>query len=431
MSIFEFGIPFFYRSNFRAIVAGGGTDGGVPFMGEQLNHTKSETVYFDFSKTSMSIAHLKFKMRGQLKIVSVLDWIESIPRLGIGKFDFIGSTGVLHHLKCPQKGLNIVNDIQLSHGGAQFMVYGTYGRTGVYQIQELMQIINKQQTPMKTELRHAKAILSKLSDGHWLNHFGRVDKIPNHDIYDLFLHKKDVSYTIPGVYEWVQKSGYNVVDFSNPENRISMSITHILSDKILYQKLTKIADSVKHYSIGELICGLIMKQDLYVTKSYRDSEAIVDLKESVVYAYGSPSGFPRVMNDTRNYRKHRNETFIFSKLARTHIDNELLKSQEAYGSLNEPPTESMGFSWPYTKFNNFVVESLTKKPSRAKSLKSLIYDFNDNSKFNLTMTEGITKFRILFSYLKQTSIFFVKHQSIPSFPLTCCRNKFTLFSSDI
>merc|ERR1712062_275255 len=148
---------------------------------------------------------------------------------------------------------------------------------------------------------------------------------------------------------------------------------------ILYQKLTKIPDSVKHYWIGELICGLIMKQDLYVTKSHRNSEAIVDLNDSVVYAYGSPAGFPRVMNDTRNYRKHRNETFIFSKLARTDVDNELLKSQETYSSSNEPPTESMGFAWPYTKFNNFVVESLTKKPPRAKSLKSLIHDFNDHS----------------------------------------------------
>ena len=137
------------------------------------------------------------------------------------------------------------------------------------------------------------------------------------------------------------------------------------------------------------------------------------------------------MNDTTNYRNHRNETFIFSKLARTHIDNELLTSQETYRSLNEPPTESMGFAWPYTNFNNFVVETLTKKPPRATSLKSLIYDFNDNSKLNLTMSEGLAKFRILFSYLKQTSIFFVKHKSIPSFPLTCCRNKFTLFSSDV
>ena len=94
-------------------------------MAEQLNHTDSEVVYLDFSTSSMSIAQYRAKMRGWLKIVWVIDWIESIPRLGIGSFDLVASTGVLHHLKNPQKGLSIVSTTQLPHGGAEFMVYGT------------------------------------------------------------------------------------------------------------------------------------------------------------------------------------------------------------------------------------------------------------------------------------------------------------------
>ena len=60
----------------------------------------------------MSFSQLRAKMRGGLDIVWVIDWIESIPRLGLGEFDFIGCTGVLHHLKNPQKGLNALNEIQ-------------------------------------------------------------------------------------------------------------------------------------------------------------------------------------------------------------------------------------------------------------------------------------------------------------------------------
>ena len=113
-------------------------------MAEQLNHTNSEVVYFDFSKSSMSIAQLKVRWRGNLKIVWVIDWIESIPRLGLGYFDFTVSTGVLHHLKKPQHGLRVVNDAQTEYGGAEFMLYGKYGRTSIYQIQELMRIINNE-----------------------------------------------------------------------------------------------------------------------------------------------------------------------------------------------------------------------------------------------------------------------------------------------
>ena len=79
----------FPRSEFRTIHPGGGTDGGLLYMAEQLNHTDSETVYVDFSLTSMSIAKARAVVRKLSKTVWVVDWIESIPRLGIGTFDFV------------------------------------------------------------------------------------------------------------------------------------------------------------------------------------------------------------------------------------------------------------------------------------------------------------------------------------------------------
>ena len=57
-------------------------------MAEQVYDTNSEIVYCDFSKPSMSISQLKVKMRGSSKVVWIIDWIESLPRLGLGKFDF-------------------------------------------------------------------------------------------------------------------------------------------------------------------------------------------------------------------------------------------------------------------------------------------------------------------------------------------------------
>ena len=112
-------------------------------MAEQLNHTNSEVVYIDFSKESMSIAQHRSSFRGWLKIVWIVDWIEILPRLGLGNFDLAVSTGVLHHLKNPQAGLSTINDAQLSYGGAEIMVYGMYGRTPIYWIQKVMQMINE------------------------------------------------------------------------------------------------------------------------------------------------------------------------------------------------------------------------------------------------------------------------------------------------
>ena len=65
---------------------------------------------------------------------------------------FSVSTGVLHHLKIPQKGLNIVNEAQLEHGGAEFMVYGKIGRASVYMMQKLLRIVNHKEQVVSGEI---------------------------------------------------------------------------------------------------------------------------------------------------------------------------------------------------------------------------------------------------------------------------------------
>ena len=218
LSILPLG-PFHFCRDFRALIPGAGTNGGVPYLGEQLNHTDSEILYIDFSSTSMFIAQERIKMRGVSKIVWAIDWIENIPRLGIGYFNFVGCTGVLHHLKNPQHGLKIVHDVQTDNGGAVFMLYGTYGRTGIYQVQELMRITSGNNHSINKELKLSKITLQCLSTDHWFHHipYNDIDKMGDTGLYDLLLHKRDVSYTIPEVFDWVQQTGYNFVQHTVPK----------------------------------------------------------------------------------------------------------------------------------------------------------------------------------------------------------------------
>ena len=46
--------------------------------------------------------------------------------------------GVLHHLENPKLGLNVLKNVLKDDGFMSIMVYGKYGRTGVYQMQDLM-----------------------------------------------------------------------------------------------------------------------------------------------------------------------------------------------------------------------------------------------------------------------------------------------------
>ena len=144
---------FSFRNYYRIIVAGGGTGGMAVFFGEQLNHTNGEVIYIDFSSSSMKIAQQRTRYRDLRNIIWINSWIEGIRFFGIGAFETLECSGVLHHLKSPQNGLKVVNEAQTRQGEAEFMVYATFGRTGIYQIQELLSIINAKGEIVKRELK--------------------------------------------------------------------------------------------------------------------------------------------------------------------------------------------------------------------------------------------------------------------------------------
>ena len=158
----------------------------------------------------------------------------------------------------------------------------------------------------------------------------------------------------------------------------------------------------------------------------QNSVARLSLKEDVVFAHGSPIGFRHVMSDKRNYRKLRNQTFIFAKYTRKQIDEQGKDSNSFIWKDDNPSGE---FIWPLTKFNEFVIEALTRKPIRPKTILSLITDFNLVNNSNLTIEEGTQLFNDLFSYIKNFRSFFFKHKSTPSFALTCCSNLYTVTGS--
>ena len=397
-------------------------------MAEQLNHTDSEVVYLDFSPTSMSITQYKARMRQNLKMVWVLDWIESIPKLGLGKFDFAISTGVLHHLKNPQKGSSIMSDLQLPNGGAAFMVYATYGRTPLYWIQNVLRIINEIEHDIEHELENARLVLEALPEDHFF-HLGKYqdhEKMGNVGIYDLLLHKRDVSFTTSTVFQWLQKSGYKFVDFSYPENSIPISIKSIIDEERLYKKINRL-DVPAKFEVGEIINGKIDKQDIYASK-ISDSEVNFDhLNDILIFAYGSPMGFRAVLNHKGNHKKFRNETFVHSKLSRGVFNETSLRpSNMNTGHFSSFGSISSEFLWPSSEFNNFILERLTKKPIRPDSILNLIMKFKQETKSNITLEEGKSMFIDFYSYIKDSRIFFLKHKSIQTFPLTCC--SFNLYS---
>ena len=167
---------FYLRDNYRFMVAGGGTGGVTVYVSEQLRHTNAEIVYLDFSSASMKIAQRRARIRKLENMVWIRSWIEEVRFLGLGLFKDFQCSGVLHHLKSPPYGLNVLKGQLTSDGGINIMVYGLYGRSGVYHMQELIKMINTNTYEIKNEIKNVNITLSVVPKENWFNLLPKLNK---------------------------------------------------------------------------------------------------------------------------------------------------------------------------------------------------------------------------------------------------------------
>lgn len=278
-----------FTKGFRTLIAGGGTGDSTVYLAKQLaDIAGSEVVYLDFSKSSMEIAQKRAEYQGvRDKITWIHDSIFNIPKLNLGKFDYITCTGVLHHLESPDAGLKILADALTDDGGIGIMVYAQYGRTGVYQIQEALRMINKGITSRQEEVKNGWSLVNSLPNTNWYSRGQELlaDHIHHGDIgmYDMFLHKQDRAYTVPQIYEFAEKAGLNFVDYSSAHSRIMLKPETYFKDPEFLKKIQAL-DIRTQQGICEIMCGSIIKHSFYVSKKKSSKAKFTDM-DNVPYIY--------------------------------------------------------------------------------------------------------------------------------------------------
>jgi SAM-dependent methyltransferase len=276
-----------FKKNFRILIAGGGTGDSSTFLGEQLKNTEAEIVYLDFSKASMEIAKKRAEIRGIKNIKFVNESILNLPNLGLGKFDYINCSGVLHHLESPSTGLKLLKDALTERGGMEIMIYAKYGRTGVYQVQEIMRMVNEGVTNRAEEVMNGKIIMNSLPSTNW--YVRGQDLLADHiafgdiGLYDMFLHKQDRAYSIPEMYEFVKDAGLNFVEFAEIKSRLTLKIENFVQDFSLLAKI-KSMPLQKQQAMCELISGAVIKHTVFLSNK-KDTVASVEDLNNVPYFY--------------------------------------------------------------------------------------------------------------------------------------------------
>ena len=201
----------------KALVAGGGTGDGLIQLAQVLTSAGRpyEITYVDLSVAARRTAEARVAKRGlkgiQFETGSLLDARE------LGEFDYIDCCGVLHHLPDPQAGFTALSNALAPGGGIGLMVYAPHGRSGVYPLQSAFGRIGKG-LPPEDKLRTAKAIFSRLPEGH---PFKCNPHLVDHEqsdagFFDLLLHSSDMPFSITDVFDVLSAAGLEAAGFPEP-----------------------------------------------------------------------------------------------------------------------------------------------------------------------------------------------------------------------
>ena len=410
------------------MVAGGGTGGVTVFYGEQLNHTDGEIIYLDFSRASMQIAQKRARARGLKNIIWMHSWIEDIKFLGMGYFEQLESSGVLHHLKSPLLGLNILKDTLVRNGGMQLMIYGKYGRTSAYQMQDLLKIVNSEQKNMEMELLNSKKVLLVIPTSNWFVINPVVTDHTRGSIgqYDIFLHKRDKSFNIFSMHQWLARAGLNFVDFTDYKTRYILSIKYSIHNEGMNRMLANL-DTTKQSSITELMRGDIKKYTFYTSK-VKDSEADISKPSIKMYICGAPHGLRKALLNSNNERTFRNQTYFFVWLSNSIVPLPSFDDKSApFRQYVGPNSNAILTYWKLNRFIIFLIHKLLNF-NTGIILKSTYSEYRKKTTSNESNYELFKMAEDFYMSMKHTGLLLLKKSYVTPFPKTTFNNYFKVHS---
>jgi SAM-dependent methyltransferase len=291
---------------FRALVAGGGTGDACIMIAQQLvdRRCPGEVVYLDLSAASRQICEGRAKVRGLRNIQFLTGSLLDLPTMPIGQFDYIDCTGVLHHLPDPAAGLRALASVLQPEGGMGVMLYGEYGRSGVYPLQELLRTLAPLSMALEDRLAMAKRLIRFLPT---TNLFRRNPYLNDHvtggdaGLYDLLLHSCDRAFTVPEIGKMAAESGLRVVAFLEP---VRYEPATYMSDPIIARQASSLP-LLERAAFAERLAGNLRTHIFYATQAGfdtvarpEDTSAIPVLREmdAQKLAAGLQPGAPLIAN---------------------------------------------------------------------------------------------------------------------------------------
>jgi SAM-dependent methyltransferase len=255
-----------FRGEQEILVAGCGTSQAARYA---LREPDARVTAIDISDTSLRYTR-ELQQKYSLKNLELHQRaIEEVSDLG-RTFDQVVCTGVLHHLPDPDFGLRALRDVLRPQGALHLMVYAPYGRSGIYMMQEYCRLLGIGSSDI--ELGDLIATLQNLPDDHPIAGVMRGAKDFNHPdaVADALLHPIDRAYSVPQIYEWLERSGMSFGRWV--EQAPYLAHCGVLAKTRHATRLATLPPRLQHAAV-ELFRGTMMRHNLITYRDDRTGES--------------------------------------------------------------------------------------------------------------------------------------------------------------
>ena len=129
------------------------------------------------------------------------------------EFDYVISTGVIHHTKNPKESLSKLVQASKNDGALFIMVYASYLRIGVYYLQDAFRYLDLK--PDKKGIETAKKLIELSPEYHYAHNYikaitntsGTKDLSFDAGFVDTFFNARDKAYNIFELKEFIDNAG--------------------------------------------------------------------------------------------------------------------------------------------------------------------------------------------------------------------------------
>ncbi len=244
----------------RILDAGCGT--GATAVRLARDFPSVEVTGLDLSPTALDQARVRAEqegVRGNLAFIQgTLEEFDAQEH-----YDFIVSSGVIHHLADPVAGLSRLSALLRPTGGIGFMVYAPYGRRPVQLVREILKQIPSESESPVDQAKHARAIVKALTPSHPFapDEWTEMGWGSDAGIADLLMHVHERTYSVPELLTLLDASGLRLERFYGPE---AYRPEHYLTDEAVADPLRRL-DQEQAAVLAELLHGRMTHHWVFTT----------------------------------------------------------------------------------------------------------------------------------------------------------------------